>query len=92
MAELPINANISEIDGAFYPVRLEWVPRVGELIDLWSFADEAASHPPGHRYEVVQVVHKLHDLTEKSHVAREGYHFVTVYVRPSQDGSLRSRD
>jgi hypothetical protein len=81
MAELPINANISEIDGAYYPVQLKWVPRVGELIDLWSFIDQVGNYPPMHHYEVVQVVHKLYDVTDH---AREGHHFVTVYVRPSQ--------
>ena len=50
MAELPINANISEVDGAYYPVRLLWVPRVGELIDLYSFIDTVDHNQPAHRF------------------------------------------
>ena len=84
MADLPINANIAEIDGAYYQVRLEWVPRIGELIDLWSFKDQADNLPPAHRYEVVQVIHKIHDVTDKLPDRQDGAHFVTVLVRPSQ--------
>ncbi|OGL26556.1 MAG: hypothetical protein A3G44_15615 [Candidatus Rokubacteria bacterium RIFCSPLOWO2_12_FULL_73_47] len=75
------NANIAEIGGAYYPVRLEWLPRVGDLIQLYSFLDTATGHEPGHRWEVVQVVHELRDVTEKR---PEGFHFVTVLVKPSQ--------
>lgn len=82
--ELPINANISEIDGPHYPVRLEWIPRVGDLIDLYSFIDTATKHPPVHRYEVVQIVHKMYDVTDKVSGGEEGHHFVTVHVKPSQ--------
>ena len=74
-----VNANVSEVGGAYYPVHLEWVPRVGELIDLWSFIDQASGHAPAHRYEVLQVVHKLHDVSEKG----DGAQFVTVFVKPS---------
>ena len=87
MAELPINANISEIDGAHYPVRLEWVPRVGELIDLYSFIDTSTGQPPAHRYEVVQVVHQLYDVTDKE---PKGHHFITVHVKPSKSSFLAS--
>lgn len=79
------NANIQEINGgAYYQVRLEWVPRVGELIDLWSFVDQASGDAPAHRYEVVQVVHKFQDVSKKS----EGAHFVTIHVRPSGSNSF----
>jgi hypothetical protein len=76
------NANISEIDGPYYPVRLSWIPRAGELIDLWSFIDQRAGDQPVHRYEVVQVVHKIHDI-DPSKPDAEGAHFVTVHVRPA---------
>lgn len=46
MSNLPIEANICEIDGAYYPVRLHAIPRVGELIDLFSFIEQAAQEPP----------------------------------------------
>jgi len=75
------NANISEIDGPYFPVHLQWIPRVGELIDLWSSLDAASGYPPFHWYEVVQVVHKIHDVSNKT--GGEGAHFVTVVVRPS---------
>ena len=81
MADLPVNANISEVDGPHYPARLTWIPRVGELIDLYSFLDTSTNHAPRHFYEVVNVVHKLHDVTEKEPT---GYHFVTVLVKRSQ--------
>lgn len=32
-----INANICEIDGAYYQVHLDWIPRVGDKIDLFSY-------------------------------------------------------
>jgi hypothetical protein len=83
MAELPIEANICEIDGAYYPVRLHSVPRVGELIDLFSFIDQADNRPPLKHYEVVQVVHKIYDVTEKIPQSKGGQHFVSVFVKPS---------
>src|SRR5208282_6820504 len=42
MDELLINANIADVDGGFYPVRMRTVPRVGEVIHLWSHADQLA--------------------------------------------------
>ena len=83
MPELPVNANIVEAGGAYYSVKLAWVPRVGELIDLWSFADQADGYKPVHRYEVVQVIHRLYDLTDKVPQGQAGFHFVTVHVKPS---------
>lgn len=89
MAELAItaNANVSEVGGAYYPVRLEWLPRVGELIDLYSFLDTSTGHPPVHRYEVVQVVHHVYDVTDKF---PKGHHVVTVFVKPSQSSVFDS--
>jgi hypothetical protein len=36
MADFPKAANgiISEVDGPYYHAKFDWVPRVGELIDL----------------------------------------------------------
>jgi hypothetical protein len=84
MPDLPINGNIAEINGPYYAVRFQWIPRVGELIDLWSFVDQADGHTPAKRYQVVQVVHKMQDITEKSTASREGAHFVTVYVNQAE--------
>lgn len=85
MSELPIEANICETDnGAYYPVKLHAIPRVGELIDLFSLIDQAASHPPAKHYEVVQVVHKMCDVSDKVPSSKDGHHFVRVFVKPSQ--------
>jgi hypothetical protein len=80
MAELSVDANIVEIDGGpYYPVRLAGIPRVGELVDLYSFRE--APSEARRLYEVVQVLHKVYDVTEKE---PGGHHHVTVFVRPSQ--------
>ena len=90
MSDLPINANICEVDGgAYYQVLLLWVPRVGELIDLWSFLDQVDGNTPVHRYEVVQVIHKVHDVAEKVSQSHKGHHFVEILVKPSQSSSFR---
>ena len=90
IVEERVNANICEIDGAYYQVHLKWLPRVGDLIDLYSLVDAAARLPPYHRYEVVQVVHKLHDLEkEDTKPYSGGHHFVEVYVKPSQSKFFR---
>ncbi len=88
MADVPaaVNANIKEVDGAHYPVRLNWVPRIGELIDLYSLMDTSTGDPPVHQYEVVQVVHRLYDVTEK---VQKGFHFITVFVKPSSASFFR---
>lgn len=84
-----INANIREVDGAYYPVRLQWLPKAGELIDLYSSIDAAAGHPAHHRYEVLQVVHQLHDIKEGEKRFESGHHFVTVWVRSVQSEFFR---
>ena len=78
----PIEVNVSEIDGAYFPVRLHAIPRVGDLIDLYSSIDHSTGHPPRKHYEVVQVLHKLHDVTDKVPHAT-GHHFLTIVVKPS---------
>ena len=84
--KLPTNANICEInDGAYYQVQLEWLPRVGDLIDLYSALDALSKHPPRHFYEVVAVMHEVHDVTEKSNPVSKGAHWVNVFVKPSSD-------
>jgi len=85
MSKPPIEANICEQGGAFYPVRLHAVPRVGELIDLHSFVDQLEGREHNHYYEVVQVVHKMFDaaLNEGDKGHEKGWHFVEVFVRPS---------
>mgnify|MGYP000882980320 CR=1 FL=1 len=83
MSNSKINANICEINqGAYYPVKLNAIPNVGDLIDLWSFIDQADNYQPIKHYEVVQVVHKLHDVSDKIPRTQEGHHFVNVFVKP----------
>lgn len=90
ISPLPINANISEInDGPYYQVRLEWLPRVGELLDLYSYVEAANRQPEKRYYEVVQIIHQLRDITEKVRQSHEGSHFVTVLVRPSEDALFK---
>jgi hypothetical protein len=83
MNKLSIEANICEIEGPYYQVRLHSVPRVGELIDLFSFLDQSTNDPPVKHYEVVQVVHKIYDVSEKIPHSKDGQHFVSVFVKPS---------
>lgn len=81
MTELPINANISEIDGPYYAVKLQWVPRAGELIDLWTFTEQAEHGSPVHHYEVVQVVHRITTALDKGGREHKGQHVVTIHVK-----------
>lgn len=93
MSELPIDANVQEIgDGPFYPVKLHSVPRVGDLIKLYSFIDANDKNFKGEamkHYEVVQVVHDLHDVSEKIPQAKHGCHAVIVFVKPSGSAFLK---
>ena len=82
MPRVESNAHIKEEgQGAYYNVRLEFVPREGDLIDLWSYEDQGTGHPPAHRYEVVKIVHKVYDISDKTDPGGKGGQFVTVIVR-----------
>lgn len=81
MTELPTNATIDEVDGPSFSVKLQWVPRVGERIDLWSFIDKDNWHPV-HHYEVVQVVHKVYAVVDKGGHQHKGQHYLAVHVKP----------
>ena len=90
MSNLPINARIFELDEknqpTYYEVRLEWIPRAGDLISLHSFADQVKGLLPEHYYEVVRVIHSIHDITEKTKAipqSLDGMHFVDIYVKNS---------
>lgn len=83
MIEPPIDANLQEINnGPYFPVKLHSVPRAGELIKLYSFLDAASGHDPVKYYQVVQVLHDLHDVSEKIPQAKHGCHAVSVIVKP----------
>lgn len=80
MSNPTINANICETEGGpYYRVLLHTIPRVGELIDLYSYLDQESK-----KYEVVRVLHKLHDVTEKFPKSENGCHEVSVYVKHIQ--------
>lgn len=80
----PIFANICEIDGPYFPVKLYAVPHVGELIDLTSLIDLIAQRPDSrHFYEVVQVRHELHDVPQDDPRYEKGNHSVSVFVKRS---------
>lgn len=85
-----IEAHICEIGGAYYPVKIHTIPNIGDLIDLWSFIDQADNYSPVKHYEVVRVVHKIHDISEKIPDTKDGYHFVSIFVKPS-DSELFQR-
>jgi len=81
MSELPTNGNIVIPNDAFYPVNFKWIPRVGELIDLTSMIDLADKQPNWKfQFRVVQVVHTMTDVTDKSDPVSTGSHWVDVFV------------
>jgi len=86
MSKPLLEANICELDGTYFPVKLHAVPRVGELINLFSFIEQAAGYQPAKYYQVVHVVHKMYDAagdaSDKGH--KTGWHFVEVFVKPSR--------
>ena len=94
-----INAHIIELPGdgddsellAYYQVNLAFLPRIGDLIDLYSFIDVASSHPPRHFYEVVQVVHVMHDINKHNAEAKQENHFIKIFVKHSESDFLASQ-
>lgn len=83
MSELPIEANICEIDGPFFRVKLHAIPQRGDLINLFSYLYHAAGVPPKKHYEVVQVVHHLHDMDKEHPELYDGHQFLMIYVKPA---------
>lgn len=83
MTRPSIDAHVSEIDGPHYEVKLKAVPRVGELINLYSHADMKSKDPPFHKYEVVAVRHSVSDVIENDDIAVGTYH-VTLIVKTSE--------
>jgi hypothetical protein len=94
MADCPAAANgiISEEGGPYYHASFRWVPRVGELIDLTSVAEIRDKRPDESRrfYEVVAVVHVMHDVVEGGERPRDGHHSLKVVVKKSSSEHLRS--
>ena len=94
MADFPKAANgiISEDGGPHYPVKFNWVPRVGELIDLTSFLEIRDKRPDESRrfYEVMAVVHVMYDVVEGGDRSQDGHHNLKVVVRKSTNKQLGS--
>jgi len=85
MSELQIEANILELDGAYYPVKLHTVPRIGEEIKLFSYIDQVSGHKSEKHYEVVQIIHTVRDVLKEIPESMNGYHHVDILVKPSQN-------
>ena len=94
MADFPKAANgiISEEGGPSYHARFEWVPRKGELIDLTSFLEirQKRSNESRRFYEVVAVVHVMHDVDEGGDRPHEGHHSLKVVVKKSKSKYLKT--
>jgi|GEM_PF-5602272 len=88
MTSLPVNGHIKEVEGAYYQVHFSWVPRPGELIDLYSFVDASTGHQARRFFEVIQVIHEIHDIVDRLDKSTTGNHFVTVVVRESSNPLL----
>lgn len=83
-----IHANICETEGGpYYQTLLHVVPHVGEYIELYSFVDQVPL-----RYQVVSVVHRIHDVTDQVPLSKDGAHEVSVYVKRLQAGFPDSAD
>lgn len=82
MSHPTISARVCEVEGgAYYDVLLHAIPHTAELIELYSFLDQATN-----QYEIVHVVHKIHDVTEKFPHSKDGCHEINIYVKPIQSG------
>jgi hypothetical protein len=84
MGSFPVNANICEVNGPYYPVKLTWLPRVDDLIDLRSHSEQTDGGQPSRHYKVVQVVHRIREFAEKASPSHGGFHFVEIYVAPAE--------
>lgn len=76
-----IEASIHEIDGPYFLVKLQSIPAKGDLIDFFSFVDANEPSHGKYRYEVVQIVHYIHDLSEKTGNFVDGAQAVRIYVK-----------
>ncbi len=74
-----------EGDGAYYPMSLTAVPRVGDMICLESRLDASTGNEPDHSYQVTRVVHKLvhaNPNPDEGQPKRKDQQTVLVYVMP----------
>lgn len=61
------------------------VPKKGERIELYSFIDQSTGHQPNHSYEVINVIHTIHDVTEKYTPSLNGAHEIKIIVKSVND-------
>ncbi len=72
---------VVEVDGSCHRVRLQSVPRVGEIIHLTSHHNMSEKiHPYFFQFEVLRVEHEIHDFSEIEGVATAG-HMIFVIVQ-----------
>lgn len=81
-------AIVDTSNNVFHLIRLKLLPRVGELIKLWSYVDQKAGNQDWHYYEVVQIVHEFHDHTEK--FPQNEAVDVRIFVKPSNSSYFKS--
>lgn len=78
-----IKAVIRETDGEkYYNVLLNTVPKPGEKISLYSHLDQTTGYEATHNYEVINISHEIHDVTDKEKASLDGHHEVTLIVEP----------
>ena len=85
--ELPEQANavIEERDGSCYPVKLRWLPRVGDRITLHSIKDFRDKYDRfEHDYQVVRICHYCEDVVQGGSVPADGWHVPTIHVERVQ--------
>jgi len=79
-----IKAVIREInDGAYYEAQLSAIPRKGEYISMYSYADQSSGHKTEHKYEVLDVLHHITDVTDKVPRSKDSLHTITLVVKNS---------
>ena len=84
MSDSKIRAIIKETsNGAYYNVLLQGIPTKGDYISLYSHLDQSTGHKATHNYEIVSVLHIIHDVTEKVEKSKHGYHEITLTVKPA---------
>lgn len=82
MSDKKISAIIQEnIDGAYYEVLLSVIPIIGENISLYSHRDREAGYEATHTYEVMSVLHEIHDVTDKVEKSLGGHHTAHIIVK-----------
>ena len=87
--ETEANAKIIEPNGVYYSIRLSWLPRVGDAIELRTFvvapedsAEETAAQCKP--YRITKVVHCVNDVKLPAETNRGGDHQIHLYVEKGE--------